>query len=148
MGAWGERSQWRNRLLEIVAGFVLGKRERRWSKRRYNTILRITASHLRGEVAEWSNAAVFLYGPFAPGSSHQLLTGVGGSNPPLSTARVGVNRPPRRGNGGYSLTRRVDQAGKQACYVGRLQRLLQPSKKARQVGFSAPRRRHILCFGL
>jgi hypothetical protein len=51
----------------------LGKRERRWYKRRYNTILRKTASHLRGEVAEWSNAAVFLKRPFTPGFSINFL---------------------------------------------------------------------------
>ena len=51
-------------------------------------ILRFTALHLRGEVAEWFNAAVLLKGPFCAGFSHQLPTGVGGSNPPLSAARA------------------------------------------------------------
>ena len=72
--------------------FCFGQSEKEggWYRRRYNTSLRITASHLRGEVAEWSNAAVLLKGPFCAGFSHQLPTGVGGSNPPLSAARVGV----------------------------------------------------------
>ena len=49
--------------------FSFGQSERvgRRCKRRYNTIFRITASHLQGEVAEWFNAAVLLKGPFAPG---------------------------------------------------------------------------------
>jgi hypothetical protein len=79
MGAWDERSQRRNRLLGID--------EIRWPVLRW----------AKGEVAEWSNAAVFLEveGCYA-GFSHQLPTGVGGSNPPLSALIAGDRFPQGR----------------------------------------------------